>query len=108
MPMTKTRKADQEPPQDGGEQFRKPASLEEEPGGEGASEHGLPPEGFDFGNSPSRIADLDLRGRDLIHRTGAGTQGIVRSEQAEHGEFEIWDLRFRICDSQIPNPKSQS
>jgi 2-phosphosulfolactate phosphatase len=44
---------------------------------------GLPPAGFDFGNSPSRIADLDLRGRDLIQRTGAGTQGIVRSERAE-------------------------
>jgi len=56
MPMTKTRKEDQEPPQDGGEQFRKPASLEEGPGGEGASEHGLPPDILN-----KRICDFDLR-----------------------------------------------
>jgi len=40
---------------------------------------GLPPEGFDFGNSPTQTARLDLSGRTLIQRTSAGTQGIVRS-----------------------------
>jgi 2-phosphosulfolactate phosphatase len=44
---------------------------------------GLPPEGFDFGNSPTRILELDLKGRTLVQRTGAGTQGIVRSVNAE-------------------------
>jgi 2-phosphosulfolactate phosphatase len=44
---------------------------------------GLPPEGFDFGNSPTQTSRLDLSGRILIQRTGAGTQGIVRSVSAD-------------------------
>jgi 2-phosphosulfolactate phosphatase len=43
---------------------------------------GLPVEGFDYSNSPSQIADLDLNGRLLIQRTSSGTQGVVRSTQA--------------------------
>jgi 2-phosphosulfolactate phosphatase len=43
---------------------------------------GLPPEGFDFGNSPSQTALLDLHGKNVVQRTGAGTQGIVRSVNA--------------------------
>lgn len=39
--------------------------------------------GFDFSNSPSALAGLDLAGRRLIHRTSAGTQGVVRSTQAD-------------------------
>ena len=44
---------------------------------------GLPPEGFDFGNSPTHIRQEDLSGVTLIQRTGAGTQGAVRSQHAE-------------------------
>ena len=44
---------------------------------------GLPPEGFDFGNSPTDISKEDLSGITLIQRTGAGTQGAVRSLGAE-------------------------
>lgn len=40
---------------------------------------GVPPEGFDFGNSPLSLVERDLRGCTLIQRTGAGTQGLVRS-----------------------------
>lgn len=43
---------------------------------------GIPPEGFDFGNSPTLTDALDLRGQTIVQRTGAGTQGIVRSLQA--------------------------
>ena len=43
---------------------------------------GMPPEGFDFGNSPTHTNTLDLNGRILVQRTGAGTQGIVRSVNA--------------------------
>lgn len=45
---------------------------------------GLPVPGFDFGNSPSDLVNLDLRGRRLIQRTSAGTQGVVLSTQAQH------------------------
>lgn len=44
---------------------------------------GLSPEGFDFGNSPTRILEQDLTGITLIQRTGAGTQGAVRAVNAE-------------------------
>ncbi len=43
---------------------------------------GLPPEGFDFGNSPTQTNLLDLKGKFIVQRTGAGTQGIVRSANA--------------------------
>src|SRR5215468_11645514 len=39
---------------------------------------GLPPEGFDFGNSPTQTNAFDLNGRIIVQRTGAGTQGAVR------------------------------
>jgi 2-phosphosulfolactate phosphatase len=44
---------------------------------------GLPPEGFDFGNSPTFICQENLSGVTLIQRTGAGTQGAVRSRNAQ-------------------------
>jgi len=44
---------------------------------------GFPPEGFDFGNSPTRILEHDLTDIILIQRTGAGTQGAVRSANAD-------------------------
>lgn len=43
---------------------------------------GLPPEGFDFGNSPTQTKELDLTGRIIVQSTGAGTKGIVRSVKA--------------------------
>jgi 2-phosphosulfolactate phosphatase len=40
---------------------------------------GLPVPGFDFSNSPASFDALDLRGKRLIQRTSAGTQGAIRS-----------------------------
>jgi 2-phosphosulfolactate phosphatase len=44
---------------------------------------GFPPGGFDFGNSPTQTNTLDLSGRVIVQRTGAGTQGVVRSVCAD-------------------------
>ena len=44
---------------------------------------GLRPGGFDFGNSPTYINEADLSGTTVIHRTSAGTQGVVRSQRAD-------------------------
>ncbi|MDQ2805181.1 MAG: 2-phosphosulfolactate phosphatase [Pseudomonadota bacterium] len=44
---------------------------------------GRAPAGFDFGNSPFEVAKIDFRGRAIIQRTGAGTQGIVSANQAD-------------------------
>src|SRR5208282_5381349 len=38
---------------------------------------GWPPDGFDFGNSPFEVAQVDFAGKTIIQRTSAGTQGIV-------------------------------
>ena len=43
---------------------------------------GIPPEGFDFGNSPTHILEHDLTDITLIQRTGSGTQGAVRAVNA--------------------------
>jgi 2-phosphosulfolactate phosphatase len=60
------------------------ASKEQNPNALVAGEvGGLPPEGFDFGNSPTQTDKLDLRGKIIVQRTGAGTQGAVRSVGAE-------------------------
>lgn len=45
---------------------------------------GLRPVGFDFGNSPTALIDLDLRGYHMVQCTGAGTQGARLSTQARH------------------------
>ena len=39
--------------------------------------------GFDHGNSPTEILELDLSGRTLIHTTHAGTQGLVNATKAD-------------------------
>ncbi len=43
---------------------------------------GIKAAGFDLGNSPHGLNGRDLRGRTLIHRSSAGTQGVVRAAKA--------------------------
>ncbi len=40
------------------------------------------PKGFDFGNSPTHILNVDFTGKTIIHTTSAGTQGIVNATNA--------------------------
>lgn len=40
--------------------------------------------GFDLNNSPHNMSQADVRGRRIIQRTGAGTQGAVRALNATH------------------------
>ena len=42
-------------------------------------EGGVQLEGFDLGNSPTQVAQVDVAGRTIIHRTSAGTQGLART-----------------------------
>lgn len=39
-------------------------------------------DGFDFGNSPSQVENVDFTGKTVIHTTSAGTQGIVNAAGA--------------------------
>ena len=38
--------------------------------------------GFDFGNSPSAVKDVDFTGRTVVHTTSAGTQGVANATGA--------------------------
>jgi 2-phosphosulfolactate phosphatase len=58
---------------------------------------GQPPEGFDFGNSPTETVQHDLYGRRLIQRTSAGTQGVVRSVNAER----LFASSFVVADATV-------
>ena len=40
------------------------------------------PPGFDFGNSPSQIEQINLKGKTIVHTTSSGTQGIVNAVNA--------------------------
>ena len=44
--------------------------------------HGAILPGFDFGNSPSLIRDVDFSGKTVIHTTSAGTLGLSLAEGA--------------------------
>ncbi|HYM35616.1 MAG TPA: 2-phosphosulfolactate phosphatase [Steroidobacteraceae bacterium] len=39
--------------------------------------------GFDCGNSPTELEQLDVRGRTLIHTTHSGTQGLASATNAD-------------------------
>lgn len=43
---------------------------------------GLPVPAFDLWNSPVEVGRRDLRGKTILQRTSAGTQGVVRSVSA--------------------------
>lgn len=40
-------------------------------------------EGFDLGNSPTEVSEIDVRGRTIVHTTSAGTQGLTNASQAD-------------------------
>lgn len=44
---------------------------------------GRKPEGFDFGNSPSQIENIDFRDKVIIQTTSSGTQGIAAALNAD-------------------------
>jgi 2-phosphosulfolactate phosphatase len=66
---------------------------------------GFPFAAFDFNNSPSALAGLDLSGRPVIQRTSAGTQGIVHSQRADilcGGSFVCANATARYLRQQAP------
>jgi 2-phosphosulfolactate phosphatase len=48
----------------------------------GAVGGGDPAPGFDFGNSPSRLMQADLAGKNVVMSTAAGVRGLQRFRQA--------------------------
>lgn len=44
---------------------------------------GIKIEGFDYGNSPREIENIDFTGKTVIMTTSAGTQGIINAKNAD-------------------------
>lgn len=56
---------------------------------------GVKPEGFDFGNGPSEVVDVDFTGKTVIHTTSNGTKGLLNATGAE----EVLTGSFVVADS---------
>lgn len=63
---------------------------------------GLKPEGFDFGNGPSEVVDVDFTGKTIIHTTSNGTKGLINASNAE----AILTGSFVVADSIVKYIKS--
>ena len=48
----------------------------------GAVPGGFPIEGFDFGNSPAALCNVDLTGHDVALCTAGGVRGVIAAHQA--------------------------
>jgi 2-phosphosulfolactate phosphatase len=59
--------------------------------------NGIRPDGFDFGNSPTYLMQEDLSDVTMIQRTTAGTQGVVRSQNAEF----LLAASFVVADASV-------
>jgi len=44
--------------------------------------NGIKPKGFDYGNSPFQIENVDFTGKTIIITTSSGTQGVVNAKDA--------------------------
>lgn len=58
---------------------------------------GIKPEGFDFGNGPSEVLNVDFSGKTIIHTTSNGTKGLMNAVNAE----DILTGSFVVADSII-------
>ena len=45
--------------------------------------HGKILPGFDYGNSPSQLENVNLKSKTIVHTTSAGTQGIANAKNAD-------------------------
>jgi len=60
---------------------------------------GKRPEGFDFGNSPFELKDVDLTGKTIIQSTRAGTVGVTAASNAD----VIYGGSFAVADATVTN-----
>ena len=66
---------------------------------------GKKPEGFDFGNSPHEISQVDLTGKTLIQSTRAGTVGVEAASSAKDiflGSFVVAQATVDAVKSEMP------
>jgi len=59
--------------------------------------NGVKPGRIDYGNSPTEIVRQNLAGRNMVQRTSAGMQGVVRSFKAE----KLFTASFMVADATV-------
>lgn len=67
---------------------------------------GKPVPGFDYGNSPYLVRDVDFSGRVVVQSTSAGTQGIVNASGADEilpGSFVMADAIVDYIEAKSPS-----
>ncbi|MFC1798378.1 2-phosphosulfolactate phosphatase [Thermodesulfobacteriota bacterium] len=65
--------------------------------------------GFDFGNSPSQISELDFTGKSIVQTTSSGTQGFANAANAEElisGSLVNADAIVAYIQSKVPETVS--
>ena len=62
------------------------------------------PEGFDFGNSPHEISQVDLTGKTLIQSTRAGTVGVEAASKA----LQIFLWSFVVAQATVDAIKAEN
>ncbi|MBA3723751.1 MAG: 2-phosphosulfolactate phosphatase [Candidatus Levybacteria bacterium] len=68
--------------------------------------NGLKIEGFDYGNSPSEIKNVNFEGKIVVHRSSHGTQGLVDAQGADQvifGSFVTFSAIKKFIEK--TNPK---
>ena len=68
---------------------------------------GLPPDGFDSGNSPPAIARMHLQGKTVILTTSAGTQGIVNAQGADEVIVGCFLNARAVCEHLIAKKRRE-
>ena len=66
---------------------------------------GKRPAGFDYGNSPFEIAEVDFTGKSIVQSTRAGTVGVAAAEKAETiylGSFAVAQATVDTILKDIP------
>lgn len=67
---------------------------------------GLKITGFDYGNSPAEIKNINMQGKTIVITTSAGTQGIAKSEGSDEiitGAFVNAQAIVSYIEKQQPN-----
>jgi 2-phosphosulfolactate phosphatase len=71
----------------------------------GGERHGLPPAGFDLGNSPTEYSAKACRGMTVVLTTTNGTRAILRAAEAERVLVAALVNYSAVCEQLLADPR---